>query len=475
MAEYVRLSAQDASFLHTESPHTPMHVGSLAMIEGEPLFDDTGQFRIDDFRSHVESRLHLVPLFRKKLMEVPFGQGRPVWVDDPDFDISYHVRITALPSPGNQEQLKTLCSRIQSHVLDRSKPLWELWVVEGLEGNRVALIQKTHHALVDGISGVDVATVLLDFERDTPRKPAEPWEPAPAPTPVQLLTESLWERTTEPTEVVRSVRAAFRGPRRILQRTAELAGSLSTMLSSDSVAPRTSLNQRIGQHRQFEVVRTSLDDVKSAKDALGGTVNDVVLAGVAGGLRQLLISRGEPVDGVRLRAMCPVSVRDDSERMKLGNRVSAMFVALPVGEEDPLLRLRAVQDATKEMKDRKQAVGAEFLVGMTEYAPQTLLTLAARLAHRQRFANLVITNVPGPQQPLYVMGAEMLEAFPVVPLIRNTSVGIAILSYNGQLNLGLNADRDTCPDVDILADAMEKSFAELRHLADSAAPAPADA
>lgn len=469
MPEYVRLSAQDASFLHAETPETPMHVGSLAVLRGEPLFDGAGRFRIDDFRDHVQSRLHLVPLFRKKLMEVPFGQGRPVWVDDGAFDIAYHVRITALPAPGNEEQLKLLCSRLQSHQLDRTKPLWELWVVEALEGGRVALIQKTHHALVDGVSGVDVATVLLDFSPETAQYPSEPWEPAPAPNPLQLLAETLWQRTTEPAEIVRSVRAAMRGPRRVAQRAAELATSFSTMLRTDAVAPKTSLNQRVGQHRRLEGVRTSLDEVKATKNALGGTVNDVVLAGVTGGLRQLLLARGEDVAGLTLRAMVPVSVRDESERMQLGNRVSAMFVPLPVGEDDPLVRLRIIQQATRELKDRKQAVGAEFLVQMTQYAPQTVLSLASRLAHRQRFANLVITNVPGPQQALYVMGAEMLEAFPIVPLAGNTGVGIAILSYNGQLNLGLHGDRDTCSDLHVLAESMEKAFAELRHLADTTA------
>jgi len=470
MAEYVRLSAQDASFLHAESPETPMHVGSLAVLEGAPLFDDTGRLRIDEFRDHVASRLHLVPLFRKKLMEVPFGQGRPVWVDDPSFDIGYHVRLTALPAPGNEEQLKLLCGRLQGQVLDRSKPLWELWVVEGLEGGRVGLIQKTHHALVDGISGVDVATVLLDFTPEPASYPSEPWVPASAPNPIQLLIESLRERATEPTEIVRTVRAALRGPRQVMARATELATSFSTMLRTDAVAPKTSLNQKVGQHRRFEGVRTSLEEIKATKNTLGGTVNDVVLAGVTGGLRQLLISRGEDVTGITLKAMVPVSVRDESERMKLGNRVSAMFVPLPVGEDDPLVRLRIIQAATRELKERKQAVGAEFLVQMTDYAPQTVLSLAARIAHRQRIANLVITNVPGPQQPLYVMGAEMLEAFPIVPLVGNTSVGIAILSYNGALNLGLTGDRDTSPDLHVLAESIEKSFSEARNLADVAAP-----
>jgi diacylglycerol O-acyltransferase / wax synthase len=468
MAAYQRLSAQDASFLHAESLDTPMHVGSLATLEGAPLFDDAGRFRIDEFRAHVESRLPLVPLFRKKLMEVPLGQGRPVWVDDPDFDVTYHVRLTALPAPGSDEQLKLLCSRVQAHLLDRTKPLWELWVVEGLEGGRVALMQKTHHALVDGISGVDVATVLLDFSPEPARYDTEPaWEPEQAPTPAELLARTLVERVTEPAEIARTVRAAVRGPRRVLRRGAELGTSLASFAQRETVAPRASINVRIGQHRRFEVVRGSLDDAKHTKNRLGGTVNDVVLAGVTGGLRQLLLARGETVDGLRLRAMCPVSVRDESERMTLGNRVSAMFVPLPVGEEDPLTRLRIVQEATRDVKDRRQALGAEFLVGITQYAPQTLFSLAARLAHRQRFANLVITNVPGPQQPLYVMGAQMIEAFPIVPLVRNTTVGIAILSYNGQLNLGLFADRDTCPDLGMLAEGIEKSFAELRHLADA--------
>ncbi|HVM39962.1 MAG TPA: wax ester/triacylglycerol synthase family O-acyltransferase, partial [Acidimicrobiia bacterium] len=320
MSEFIRLSAQDTSFLHTEGPETPMHIGSLGIFEGGVLFDAAGRFRIDEFRAHVASRLGLVPLFRKKLMEVPLGQGRPVWVDDADFDLEYHVRITALPSPGSEEQLLALCSRIQSHLLDRSRPLWELWVVEGLEGGRVALIQKTHHALVDGISGVDVATVLLDFTPEPAQYDTEPWEPKPAPGPLELLTATLLERVVEPAEIARTFRAAVRGPRRVLQRAGDIAQSLTTMATREAVAPKTSLNRRIGRHRRFEVVRTSLDDVKATKDALGGTVNDVVLAGVAGGLRSLLLSRDERLDGVTLRVMVPVSVRDESERMQLGNR-----------------------------------------------------------------------------------------------------------------------------------------------------------
>jgi WS/DGAT/MGAT family acyltransferase len=461
VAFYERLSAQDASFLHLESERTPMHVGSLAIFEGGPFFED-GRFRIEDVRRTIASRLHLVPRFRMKLMEVPLGQGRPVWVDDEDFDIGYHVRLTALPAPGSEEQLKTLCARVQATTLDRTKPLWEMWYVEGLADDRVAVIQKTHHALVDGVSGVDVATVCLDFTPEPPPIDAPKWEPQPAPSSAQLLRETVVERATQPAELVRTARALTRGPRRAFDQGRTVARSFGSMIGRNTLAPKSPINQDVGRHRRFEPVRVSLADAKTIKGALGGTINDVVLASVAGGLRHLLSSRGEPVDGLVLKAMVPVSVRDDTERMKLGNRVSAMFASLPVGEPDPVERLRLVREAMGNLKESQQAVGAEFLVGLTEYASPTLLGLAARLMQRQRFFNLVVTNVPGPQIPLYSMGARMLEAFPIVPLAANQTVCIGILSYDGALNFGLLGDRDAATDLATLAEGIDKAIDELR-------------
>lgn len=466
MPPYDRLSALDASFLHLERLETPMHVGALSIFEGSPFFDESGRFRLADVRRLVASRLHLIPRFRKRLMFTPFEQGRPIWVDDRRFDVSYHVRLTALPRPGSRDQLLTLTARVQAQLLDRSRPLWELWFVEGLEGGNIGLIQKTHHALIDGVSGVDVATVLLDFTPEPAYLQPPRWVVEPPPTPVRLLVDTLWERATRPGEITRTVRSTVRGPRLAIERATQLARSLATLVDRNAIAPRTSLNVRVGRHRRLEGVRVSLDDVKTVRRELGGTVNDVVLAGVAGGLRRFFESRGETLDGLTLRVFCPVSVRDESERMQLGNRVSGMFVNLPVGEPDPVRRLEAIRATTVDLKERRQAIGAAFLIDLTQYAGTTLLSLAARLTHRQPFVNLVVTNVPGPQVPLYCMGARMLEAYPVVPLSLNLALGVAILSYCGQLHFGLFADREALEDLSVLAAGIEDAFAELKKIAE---------
>jgi diacylglycerol O-acyltransferase len=468
VGNYDRLGALDASFLHLERLETPMHVGALSVFDGASFFDETGRFRLADARRLVDSRLHLIPRFRRRLMDVPLGQGRPIWVDDDRFDISYHVRLTALPNPGSRDQLLTLCSRIQSGLLDRTRPLWELWFVEGLAGGHVALIQKTHHALVDGVSGVDVATVLLDFSAEPTPVETPEWVPVAPPTSACLLSDSLLERATQPAEMVRTARAAVRGPRRAAASATRIARSMQSMVDRQMVAPRTSLNAPVGRNRRFDTVKVSLDGVKQVRRALGGTVNDVVLAGTAGGLRRLLESRGESVEGLTLKVLCPVSVRDEHEHLALGNRVSAMFVALPVGEPDPTVRLDEIRATTEHLKEAEQAVGDEFLVDLTEYAAPTLLGLGARAAHRQPFFNLIVTNVPGPQVPLYCMGGRMLEAYPVVPLSKNTSIVVGILSYCGQLHFGLFADRDAAADLAVLAAAIEDSFAELEKLAEEA-------
>ena len=461
VGRYDRLTALDASFLHMERLEYPMHVGAVSIFEGGPFVDENGVFRIHEARELVESRLHLLPRFRRRLMQVPYDQGRPIWVDDDRFDLSYHVRLTALPRPGSWEQLVTLTTRVQETLLDRERPLWELWFVEGLEGGNVALLQKTHHALIDGVSGVDVATILLDL---TPEHlPTEPraWVPQRAPAPAQLLVDSLVERMTEPAEIVRTARRAVRGPRLALRQVSSLVRSLNTLVTRDAIAPATSINVRTGRHRRLSVGRIPLDDVKRVRKTLGGTVNDVVLAGVGGAFHRFLGGRGDHTDGLRLRVLCPVSVRQEHEQGALGNKVSAMFVSLPVGAMDATERLAEIRRNTADLKERRQAVGADFLLGLTQYAAPTLMSLAARVVHRQPLINLICTNVPGPQVPLYLMGARMLEAFPIVPLTRNLSVVVAILSYDGTLHFGLFADRDACPDVERLAAALDDSFAEL--------------
>ena len=438
MTKYDRLTSLDASFLHMERLEYPMHVGAMSVIEGAAFFDARGHFRINDVRELVQSRLPLLPRFRRRLMTVPYDMGRPIWIDDDRFDITYHVRHTALPKPGSWEQLVALTTRVQENLLDRERPLWELWFVEGLEDGNIALIQKTHHSLIDGVSGVDVATLLLD---------------------------SLRERATEPGELVRSFRSMLRGPRHAVERIGELTRSLSTIVTRESIAPRTSINGRTGRHRLLSVVRIPLADVKAIRRSLGGTVNDVVLAGVGGGLHQLLAARGDDVEDLRLRVLCPVSVRSDDQRGELGNKISAIFVSLPVGPADPVDRLGEISAQTADLKEKRQALSADLLLNMSDYIAPTLMSLAARAVHRQPFVNLIVTNVPGPQVPLYMMGGRLREAFPIVPLTQNLTVVVGILSYDGTLHFGLWADRDAGADLEVLAGGIEDAFAEMAKVA----------
>jgi diacylglycerol O-acyltransferase / wax synthase len=451
-----RLTGLDSSFLHLEDGATHMHVAGTAILEGRaPAYDELIE--------HILLRLHLVPRYRQRLAFVPFGQGRPVWVDDPHFNVAFHVRHTALPSPGGDEQLKRLCGRIFSQALDRSRPLWELWLVEGLADDRFALLSKTHHALVDGISGVDIATVLFDTAPDPAGIAPEPERtPRPLPTGAQLLADALLERATLPAEIARSVRAALRGPRQVAAKLGGAAYGLGAVAAAGlRSAPPSPLNVRIGPHRRFTWVRSDLQQFKVVKNALGGTVNDVVLAAVAGALGRYLQRREGAVDGTVLRAMVPVSVRADVERGALGNRVAAMRAGLPIGETDPIKRLERISDEMSDVKESGQAVGAQVLTELTGFAPPTIMAQAARLSARQRMFNLVVTNVPGPQFPLYMLGRRLQEMFPMVPLAANQALGIAIMSYDGQLNFGLNADYDALPDVERLAEDLTDAIAEL--------------
>lgn len=455
---YDRLTAQDTAFLHVESPIAPMHVGSLAIFEGAPFFDGGGRFRLDDVRANIAARLHLAPKFRQRLMTVPLAQGRPIWVDDEAFDLEHHVKQTALPHPGDDSQLLTLFARVQAQLLDRRRPLWEAWFVEGLEGGRVALILKTHHAMVDGIAGVDLATVLLDVERQPAPVGALPWQPTSPPNAVRLLAQSVVERVTQPAEVARTVRAALRGPRNVARRAIGTVRAVEEL----RVVPRLPFNVPIGPQRRFEVVRAALADVKEVRRTFGTTVNDVVLAAVAGGLRHYLLERGEHLDDLGVRVMVPVSMRHDDEHDVLGNRVSAVIARLPVDVADPAERLRRVRDEMAHLKASDEVLGAESLLALTGWFPPSIFALAARaLVPRQRLVNFVVTNVPGPQVPLFFFGAELLDAFPYVGIIDNLALNVAILSYNGQLGFGLTADHDAVPDLGVLAEGIEKSLTEV--------------
>jgi diacylglycerol O-acyltransferase / wax synthase len=451
-----RLTGLDSSFLHLERDGTHMHVASTTLFEGPPP-------RYTEFRDHIESRLHLVPRFRQKLRFVPFGMERPVWVDDPHLNLAYHVRHTALPEPGTEQQLRVLAARIFSQQLDRSKPLWELWLVEGLKGGRFAIVGKTHHCMVDGVSGVDITTVLFDIDREPTEtsKPLERWIPEPEPSDAQLLAEAVVQRALDPREVVRGIRRVFRAPRRALRNVADAALAAGTFAWTGIAAPRSPLNFDVGPHRRFAWVRASLADMKHIKNQLGGTVNDVILAAVAGALGRYMRERGHGTVGLELRAMVPVSVRTTDERGSLGNRVTTMMAPLPVWCEDPQRRMQIVRQSMGDLKQSKQALGATVLTQLADFAPPTIAGQAARLQARQRFFNLVVTNVPGPQFPLYLMGRRMERVFPMVPLAKNQGVCIGIMSYDGQVNFGLIGDYDGMPDLNDLAGDLEAAISEL--------------
>jgi diacylglycerol O-acyltransferase len=452
-----RLTSTDASFLHQEGHASHMHIGGVLIFEGSaPDFDA--------FADHIRSRLHLVPRYRQKLVTPALQTGRPLWIDDPDFNLSYHVRHTALPEPGSEEQLLLLAARIASQRLDRSKPLWEHWLVEGLDGDRFAIISKTHHALVDGISGVDLATVIFDLERTPPPPPdeLERWVAHPEPSQAELLlagARGMVRATASMT--ARAVAAAAR-PATSLNLVRDAAEGVGELVWAGlNPAPETPLNVTIGPHRRFAVARQQLSDYKEIKDALGGTVNDVVLTVVSGALAGWLRSRGVRTQGLEMRALVPVSVRPRDQHGALGNQLTVMRGPLPVYIDDPVARLRYVRAAMDGLKESKQAVGAATLVAVNNLAPPTVLAQASRLNFSTRLFNLLVTNVPGPQVPLYVLGRELRDLFPVAFLPENHALAIAIMSYNGNLDYGLLGDYDALPDIDVVADGIERSLAAL--------------
>ncbi len=458
-----RLSALDTAFLHLEDHGTAhMHVASVMVFSGQTP-------SVDTLIDHLVGRLDLVPRYRQRLAYVPLDQGRPVWTDDPHFNPRYHIRHTALPRPGDDAALQRLAGRLFSQRLDRSKPLWEIWLVDRLDGDRFALICKTHHALVDGVSGVDITSVLFDAS-PTPAPPVqviEPWAPKPLPGPAKLLAEALLERSTIPGEMVRGVRRAVRAPRRLIGRAREeLVGLGATALAGISdPAPPSPFNVEITGHRRYTWVDADLAQFKAIKDALGGTLNDAVLTVVALTLGDYLRGAGHETTDLVLKAMVPVSVRSEHEAGALGNRVTAMWAPLPVGLTDAVSVFEEIHIAMDEIKRSGQAVGAQTLTELAGLAPPTIASQAARLQARQRFFNLVVTNIPGPQLPLYLLGRELIGLYPVVPLAKRQALGIAIMSYNGHLGFGLLADFDALPDLDAIALALEGSIAALSRAA----------
>jgi len=460
-----RITALDASFLHLEKAGERLHAASVTVFDGPaPTWDE--------LREHVESRLHLVPRFRQRLAEVPLDQGRPVWVDDPHFNLRYHLRHAGLPAPGSEEQLRVLAGRLFAEPLDRTKPLWEIWLVDRLGAaevdedsghpwaGRFALIAKSHHALVDGISALDITTVLFDTDPDAPPPPPapRPWIARPLPTPAQLLSDALLERATQPQELARFARAALRRPRRLLQGARERLDEAGVTSSGMGPAPPTPLNVAVGPHRRYTWVDAELAELRKIKDSLGGTVNDAVLAVVAGALGRYLRRRGSDTRDLVLRALVPLSVRaTDGE----GTDIAPLVAPLPVGIEDPVAQFRVIRDAVAELERDMHAIGARALTELEGFASPTLMSQAARLQQSQRAFNLVVTNVPGPQVALYLLGRRLRALYPVVPITRRQALGIAVMSYDGRLGFGLLADYDALPDVDVLANDLRAAIAAL--------------
>ena len=456
MAE--RLTALDVSFLYLEDINAPQHVGSVEIFSApEQGFDYDRLVRL------IRERISFVPRYRQRVREVPGNLASPVWVDDEAFDVTYHVRRSALPRPGTQAQLEELVARIMSRPLDRSRPLWEMYLVEGLEGGRFALLTKTHHAMVDGIASVDLGQVILDVTPD-PRQPAgDAWTPAREPGSVELVASAVHDIVRSPADVVASVRDNVADVGQALARVGRSAiGLVSAAWTVARPAASNPLQVEIGQARRFAMLEARLDDLKAVRAEHGGSVNDVVLAVVAGGLREWLLTRGESITArTTVRAMVPVSVRDESPDD--AGAVAGFLVELPVGEPDPVVRLQRIAYEMGQHKESGRLVGAEALVAFAGFAPPTLHALGARVGSglSRRVYSLVVTNVPGPQFPLFAGGARMLAAYPVVPLPKGQAVSIGATSYDGGVYIGLNGDRDAMADLDVLVDCLEHALSDL--------------
>jgi diacylglycerol O-acyltransferase / wax synthase len=460
-----RLTALDASFLHQEGPESHMHIGALTVFDAPPP-------HFDDLLALIASRLHLVPRYRQRLARTPLDRGRPVWIDDRAFRLEYHVRHVALPAPAGREQLLALVSRTFSTQLDRRRPLWELSFVEGLEHGGFALIFKTHHAVIDGVAGVDLATVIfdLDSDDDAEQQSPPPWTPAPNPGQLAMMTLGAARDARDGVTLLGSALSAGAHPRQAASRLLEAVEGVGEIVwAALNPAPETPLNVPIGPYRRFVTVSGRLADFKTIKNAFGGTVNDVVLAVVTGALRSFLRSRGVRTDGLELRALVPVSLRGAGDGANgddvIGNRLAAMRAPLPVYIADPRARLAAVRESMDGIKESRQALGAEVLAGVQNFAPPTILAQASRINFSTRLFNLLVTNLPGPQVPLHVLGREIREVYPIAFLPRDHALAVAIMSYNGQLNFGLLADSQALPELDRLADWVDEATAELLELA----------
>ncbi len=465
---YDHLTFLDNSFLILEKENTPMHIAGTATYDAEPLTKEDGGIDIDRIRAYIESRMHLIPRYRQRLQHSWFHSA-PIWVDYEHFNIHYHVRHTALPRPGDERQLKRLAARIMAQHLDRTKPLWEIWIVEGLDdGRRVAMVSKIHHCMVDGVSSVDLLNVLLTPKPLETFAAAEKYIPRPAPTELDLLLETAGTVARLPFDIGKNVTSLVTQMQDPVSDLRSRFRALREMVTTGFGVSETPLNQPVGPHRRFDSMKMKLSDIKAVKDALGGTVNDIVLATVAGAVRRFLTRRNVNCEFLDFRVMAPVSVRSQDERGALGNRVSAWIVPMPLGEPDATKRLEAIRETTAHLKEAKQAAGAEMLTQVGEWTPSTVLSLASRMATRAIPFNLIVTNVPGPQVPLYMLGARMHDNFGFLPLMDGLCLGIVLFSYAGNLCWGFTCDWDLVPDLHDFVLDVDTSFGELRDAAAAA-------
>jgi WS/DGAT/MGAT family acyltransferase len=463
-----RLSALDLSFLELEDANAHMHIGAVSLFDATPVTRPDGGIDIDRIRTLMEAGMYRIPRYRQRVAYIPLLR-HPVWVDDDRFNLAYHLRHTHLPRPGDERTLKRLAGRIMSQQLDRGKPLWEMWVVEGVEGNRFAIISKVHHCMIDGVGSVELTgSVMRPTPDHDPRldEPAPRWIPRPIPNARRLLAGELFHRALEPLTAVTQMRAALRDLRGTAQAIATAGLGVGEAIASGfrSASP-TPLNVEIGPHRRFDWTSMDLAALKQVRAKLGGTLNDVVLAIVAGALRKFFRRRGVAVEGMDFRAMVPVNVRPAGEHEALGNQVAMLVARLPLDQRDPGERLARVVEATTVMKRSRQARGVQALEEISDHTFTTLFTLFGRLAASARPFNLVVTNVPGPQFPAYILGSQMVGCYPLVPLFRGQALGVALFSYDGRLYWGFNADWDALPDLHDFVEAIEEEFLTLARAA----------
>ncbi len=456
---YDRLSAQDNSFLLSETPNTHMHVAGLQIFELGDLATEQGGVDMEAIKAKTEALLHLIPRYRQKIQWTPITED-PVWVDDADFNLDYHMRHTSLPRPGSLDQLKKLAARVMAQQLDRERPLWEMWVVEGLQGDRFAMVSKIHHCMIDGMSGVDLAQILMDTKPTKEVPEPVRYIPKPAPSGQELLRDALTHRLGMPFRAVRGYRE-FRketedASTEIRVRLRALGDLVNQAMDPPSETP---INGPLGPHRRFDWLSMPLAEVKDVRRASEATVNDVVLNTAAGAFRRYMLHRNCDPAEIRFRISAPVSMRRDEEKGKLGNRVSTWQVDLPLEEADPVERLRMIHETTRELKENNSALGIEMIMRVAEWTPPVLLSLGAQSI--DGMTNSIITNVPGPQFPLYMLGAKLVEMMPVVPLLAGVGLGIALFSYDGKLTWGINADYNLVPDLPVFTGMVKESFVEF--------------